>query len=652
MPAPTNTSALTATDLGTLPASVTQTVDFGGTTYTVWYKYTATDTDAVIGLFGYGDATYAVRTRVYNDPSGSFSARIIDTGVGADANRAVQFAVSAGTTYYVSFAPPAGNPSPAVLTLEAESFAQQTAAAGFLAVPDDTPGFPLTLINTGTEAVERFVSPFPAGEAGDVLDNGIMLVTDLDAVGLALYDTQFNVITTISSVDPKTNGGAIRTCQGTQRFWVLYGSGTTRFVRSVDDDGTLGTPHTLTAITDVACIAVQNDESVLYHCASSSSAIHRWDLVNDVALSDLVANTANYQTFDLLVLGDDSIVASAIKTSATVDVQAKRYDSSGTLLNTYNFGSAQSFPAGTLPRLAYASADPTSFWIWTHPSGADAGKSLFQEVTVATGAIATSVQLREYETGVYEGTATATPDARFGNSFSCPFWVLRAEFPTGGGGSTGTIRVVKATVPSNLGGTFVFAAGGGLTPDTFTLTAHGDEQVFNTVTAGSGYSISETSHDGFALQSIEVSNGSDPTNISVSADEVVVVTVTNTVAPVAPETETFPIRWLRRSPTVNHDGKRLFHRRFQVDFQPGVGLAVADGAHDRDPIVLVRTSDDGGFTWSSFRQMTLGERGNYLKQMRLYQLGATYARVYEISGDSPVPLCIVQAWLDLDGSDH
>lgn len=41
MPAPPNTTALTAIDLGAFPASLTQDVHDAGTTYTVWYRFTA-----------------------------------------------------------------------------------------------------------------------------------------------------------------------------------------------------------------------------------------------------------------------------------------------------------------------------------------------------------------------------------------------------------------------------------------------------------------------------------------------------------------------------------------------------------------------------------------------------------------------------------
>src|SRR6185503_3380343 len=138
MPAPTNTSPASATVISSLPASITQTVDDAGTTYTVWYAYTATADDVELGLFGYGDNTaYFVGTQVYNDVSAAPATRIINTGLPPDSttgNKAVQFPVTPGTTYYMKFAPPSGNPSPAVLSLEIESFAQTTAPIGSIVV--------------------------------------------------------------------------------------------------------------------------------------------------------------------------------------------------------------------------------------------------------------------------------------------------------------------------------------------------------------------------------------------------------------------------------------------------------------------------------------------------------------------------------------
>src|SRR6185503_954886 len=134
MPAPTNTSPASATVISSLPASITQTVDDAGTTYTVWYAYTATADDVEIGLFGYGDNTaYYVGTQVYNDVSAAPATRIINTGLPPDSttgNKAVQVPVTAGDAYYMTFAPTTGHPSRAVLSLAIGRFTQPRGGIG------------------------------------------------------------------------------------------------------------------------------------------------------------------------------------------------------------------------------------------------------------------------------------------------------------------------------------------------------------------------------------------------------------------------------------------------------------------------------------------------------------------------------------------
>lgn len=141
----------------------------------------------------------------------------------------------------------------------------------------------------------------------------------------------------------------------------------------------------------------------------------------------------------------------------------------------------------------------------------------------------------------------------------------------------------------------------------------------------------------------------DPVTTRISQFVIEYIAFANPV-PVPPTPETFKIRWLRRSPTVFHDGLRVFHRRFQLDCL--VGQGVGDGGTGANPSIRVRTSDDGGFTWSSWREMATGRVGQYLTIAKLYQLGAAYNRVYEVSGDDPVAFAIVQAFLDIEGGSH
>lgn len=90
----------------------------------------------------------------------------------------------------------------------------------------------------------------------------------------------------------------------------------------------------------------------------------------------------------------------------------------------------------------------------------------------------------------------------------------------------GTIIVEKLTLPADDVTEFDFAAGGGLSPTTFTLK-NGETQTFSDVVAGDGYSIEETIPAGWFMQA-EVSNGSPLDNISVAADETVTILIINT----------------------------------------------------------------------------------------------------------------------------
>src|SRR5690349_6391065 len=102
MSAPTNTSASSAIDLGTLPASVTQNVFDAGTTYQVWYFYTAQPNDTVLSLWGYSSNfpvvasnDYFVETYVYTGPA---SLPVLLTSNAGRAQRPMQLPVTPGTT--------------------------------------------------------------------------------------------------------------------------------------------------------------------------------------------------------------------------------------------------------------------------------------------------------------------------------------------------------------------------------------------------------------------------------------------------------------------------------------------------------------------------------------------------------------------------
>lgn len=643
MSAPINISAATATDIPTLPASIAQTVDDAGTTYTVWYKYTAVAGDVQIGLFGFGDlSTYTPRTEVWTGPpptmlphpSGvSYLILIYAT------NKPVQFPVTPGTTYYFSFTTNAGNPAPAVLTIEIESFAQTATAVGMIAVNDDTAKFPLVLLDPATGDPARFINPFPNGEAGDVLaSNGIMCIEDFANNEVVIFDEDFNEVARVTDGESPR----IRACQAGDIFYVGQQTNPVQYY-TIDETGTTTAPVVLTGTLYINSLAANNAETILYHSGDPGDAIHRWDIPGGAALSDLVAGISGYYVVDILVLSDDTIIALY---ADYADVVVKHYNAAGATLHTYNFG-ADTFPSGTFPRLAYAIDDPTTFWIWTHPTGADAGLSRFREVTVATGAFATDVTTTEYEHGTYNRTATATPSARFGISFSCPFWIVRSGGPPPG--TTGTVIVVKQTAPSSDTTSFDFTAAGGLTPTSFSL-ATGNQQTFNSVPVGSGYSVIETVNPTYTT-SVSVSNGDPHTSFSVADGETVVVTFTNSsyfYPNFSGTLEDVPRRWLRRSPVQSSENRRIVHQYLNIDFQPAVGLSSGQGS---DPQAMMRWSDDGGLTWGNELWRSMGKIGSTFWRAVWWRLGMARNRVYEVSGSDPVKTVIHDAYIQAEGSE-
>jgi len=439
MPAPTNQTALTAIDLGTLPASVSQNVHDAGTTFTVWYKVTIPANGVMNGIFGFGDLiTYTPRTIFYSGPAAAPVA-IVTAGVG-DVNKPIQVPVVAGTEYFIEFITNAGNPNPAVLLIEAEMSQQLIIPVGSIIVNDDQSDnvFPAAVIGVAGGNPINFISQFPSGENGDVLTTGEYCFNDFFNNEIEFFDSQFNLVITVNI---GVLEGFIRACHGVQLFYVGEDSNPI-VVKSYTGAGVLRDTHTLTAINSMKGIASNNDETILYHSlATSGAAVNRWDLIADAALTDLVAGVAGYFIIDILVLSDDTIVFSSAN-SATGDLDVYRYNAAGALLNTFSLGLSL-FPSGTFPRLAYAIDDPNSFWVWTHPS-APAGGSRFREIKISDGTFIQDIATSEYEIGVGQKAAAATPTDRFGNSFSCPFVVSRqlinstnTNGATGGSGVSG-----------------------------------------------------------------------------------------------------------------------------------------------------------------------------------------------------------------------
>jgi hypothetical protein len=108
-----------------------------------------------------------------------------------------------------------------------------------------------------------------------------------------------------------------------------------------------------------------------------------------------------------------------------------------------------------------------------------------------------------------------------------------------------------------------------------------------------------------------------------------------------------PLVCVRRTPHLwnKANRERVFHSQLQIEFTPGVGLQTGQG---QNPQVMLRWSDDGGFTWSNQHWTTIGAAGQTKNRAIWRQLGRARDRVYEASFSDPVARDIIGATLYAD----
>lgn len=517
MPAPTNINAGTAVDIVTVPDVITQDVNDAGINYTVWYKYTAAVSDVAISLWGYGGGTsYQPILYVYSDAG-------ITTIISGAQDVPVQIAVIPANTYYFQFVKN-NNSSPAILTITISSFTATTAPIGSLFVNDDTTGFPLVILSSANGDVLQIVSPFPSGEGGDSLFTGFILVNDsFQTEELVLYDGQLVVIAELA-YPHEGSGPKIRACHAGNKFYVGNPStgGGSSTATTVLTNGTFGSTTWTLGAAGLRALAANNAETVLYFVGATSfdAAIHRWDLINDIALSDLAADISGSTVVDILNLADDTIIVGYYD-SGTKVLTVKQYSAAGAVLNTY-VQTAQA--TSTSPRLSYGLDDPDSFWVWLH----NTGESVFINILVSDGSTIVTFTVPVFEAGVYQGAASAIPPD-YGTSFSCPFFLMPEEYPATPPPTVGTITVIKVTSPVDA--TEFDYTSATLTPATFTLS-NGQNQLYSDLDPGT-YDVEETANPLYTT-TYDVSNDSPHGAITLEAGEDVTVTVTNTLIPIPP----------------------------------------------------------------------------------------------------------------------
>jgi hypothetical protein len=104
-----------------------------------------------------------------------------------------------------------------------------------------------------------------------------------------------------------------------------------------------------------------------------------------------------------------------------------------------------------------------------------------------------------------------------------------------------------------------------------------------------------------------------------------------------------PRKWLRSSPHIASELKYIYYNNFQVDLEFGVGTNTGQGA---DPVITLRTSNDGGHSWGNERAATMGKIGEFKARANFSRCGRSRDRVFEVSGTDPVRVALLGAYIE------
>jgi hypothetical protein len=447
---PTNQTMATAHEITSLPFSIIHdltgaTGDPTGDEFNLWYKVPAAlitaaiTTDRLLGARGYLTVATPgpfVRTYIYTDPPvGIYGTPYLDAKSNTFGDGRVQVPLDdVAQDYYLHVYIEDFSPPPTyTITMEVYlSDENQAIPAGSLFINNDEPGFPAAALSTADGSILAFIEDIAAGETGDILPSGIMALSDADANDIKIYNADLTLRATVPLTGDLGSGNQVDTFYLRDPSLVLH---------SFDADGNIGATTWGPFPTGSLLVAVSRDETIAYitnglpNGTGFGGIVHRWDLVNDVQLSDLAPAFTSVNPFNLqqsglspggiLVLADGTILVNYYR-SNSADSRIRHYAPDGTLLHTYNFTAPSTWTG--IDRIAH---DPTddglTFWTWVKGGGANFGRGRFERVRVSDGVALISVNSPEAQFGYQQRPDGNVTTEAFSHPFSCPFLLLRAE---------------------------------------------------------------------------------------------------------------------------------------------------------------------------------------------------------------------------------
>ena len=105
------------------------------------------------------------------------------------------------------------------------------------------------------------------------------------------------------------------------------------------------------------------------------------------------------------------------------------------------------------------------------------------------------------------------------------------------------------------------------------------------------------------------------------------------------------IAWSRTTAHIIGDYKRVKHKEVVLNFQTGVGLNGND-----DPLVFLTYSDDGGHSYITPREASLGVIGQRKNRVMWSRLGQSRDRVYKVFGSEPVKTVLMGGYIEVEAS--
>jgi hypothetical protein len=447
---PTNQTMATAMEITSLPFSITQNltgvVGFGGFEYDLWYKIPAAlitaaiSADRLVGARGYltiAHPDYFTQTWMYTDPPiGNYGTPYLDakSNTFGDGRLQVPLADTPQDYYLMLYTEDfTGIPPTYDVTMEVYlSDENLPIPAGSLFINNDEPGFPAAALSTADGSILAFIHDIAAGETGDILPNGIMALADTDTNDTKIYNPDFTLRATVPLTGNISSGNQV------DRFYIITYVGTIGTLRSFDADGNIGATSWGPLPANSQMSAVSRDETIAYltdvsAVGAGGGVVRRWDLINNVALSNLAAAVPSYilqsagvSPGGVLVIADGTILVSYFRANQN-DSFIRHYSAAGAVLHTYSFIFPSTWTG--LDRIAHDPTDDSlTFWTWVKGGGANFGRGRFERVRISDGVALISVNHSEAQFGYQQRPAGDNTSEQFSHPFSCPFLLLREAF--------------------------------------------------------------------------------------------------------------------------------------------------------------------------------------------------------------------------------